>query len=54
MLRLRQHADDGLRFLVDSRVPFDNNQAERDIRMPSLSPFKVKHQILRHPGKLNS
>jgi len=21
--------------------------------MPSLSPFKVKHQILCHPGKLN-
>jgi len=36
LLRLREHADDVLRFLADVRVPFDNNLAERDIRMPKL------------------
>ena len=34
--RLREYADDVLRFLTDPRVPFDNNLAERDIRMPKL------------------
>ena len=33
---LREHADDVLRFLTDTRVPFDNNLGERDIRMPKL------------------
>ena len=34
--RLREHRNEVLRFLTDLRVPFDNNQAERDLRRPKL------------------
>ncbi|WP_295430094.1 IS66 family transposase [uncultured Thiodictyon sp.] len=34
--RLRDHRDEVLRFISDLRVPFDNNLAERAIRMPKL------------------
>jgi len=34
--RLREHRNEVLRFLTDRRVPFNNNQAERDLRMPKL------------------
>jgi len=34
--RLREHRNEVLRFLTDRRVPFDNNQAERDLRRPKL------------------
>ncbi len=34
--RLRQRQDDYLRFTTDARVPFDNNAAEREIRMGKL------------------
>jgi transposase/uncharacterized coiled-coil protein SlyX len=38
LARLDTERDDVLRFTVDFNVPFDNNQAERDIRTPKLKP----------------
>ena len=34
--RLREHCNEVLRFLTDLHVPFENNRAERDLRMPKL------------------
>jgi len=34
--RLRERRNEVLRFFTDRHVPFDNNQAERDLHMPKL------------------
>lgn len=48
-LRCQQHKEDYLRFLVDNRVPFDNNGAERDIRMTCIKR-KVSGGFRSHKG----
>jgi len=53
--RLREKREAVLRFITDLRVPFDNNQAERDLRMPRTQaedrrplPHRSRHRAVRH------
>jgi transposase len=44
LLRLGWRKEDVLRFLMDFTVPWDNNQAERDLRMIKLQQQKTSAQ----------
>jgi len=53
--RLREHRNEVLSFLTDRRVPFDNNQAERELRIPKaqaeslrLFPLRNRRRCLCH------
>lgn len=60
--RFQKHKESILRFLHDARVPFDNNQAERDLRMTkvkqkvsgSFRTWEGAHQFARAHGFIST
>jgi transposase len=48
--RLRDHRQEVLRFITDLRVPFDNNQAKRDIRLALAQAANVSGCLRSEEG----